>query len=672
MPPILNGLPYLLEDTYECNEIPDVADVTATDNCDDDVNVLFSSYDTKNHPSNVVYNITRTWTASDKCGNSVKASRNLIIQDSTSPILNCQSCDELFVGCDHIPLKSIVTASDNCDSLVALSIQFSEIREDGSCEFAYTLIRKWVSEDSSGNSAFVTQVINIVDNVAPILYHVPADEMRECDKINLEPIVNAKDNCVDNVIVSLEVSVIDKISLYDYKTVRVWTVADLCGMISTGSQTLHIVDTRAPELSQYPSGISVEIDAVKTTWPGTITATDNCDGDVPVKFSQKREHGSCHHAYTLIRTWMSQDDRGNVGQHQQTVVLNDYTPPVLVGVPGDTIVDFEERYTIPTLSSVIETITVSDNSGSAIDVTGTENKIEQHRCGSTYNLIRSFMATDACGNEVIQKQNIQIVDNVSPVINEPDHEIVECDAIPKKCNVEVIANPDHPDYGLTISSMQEKIAVTAPNNYKLIRKWWVDDCAGNRASYVQTITVQDTTPPVFSRLPENEESECKCDDSQGVDVEALDNCDLSVIDVTMEESKVDVNNVSPDNFMTYRTWTASDTSGNKVSYTQTITVTDSIPPEFCEDTPAPPEKTFIQCDAVPPKPDLKFSDNCDPDVNVQFFENKKKVACANAYILIRTWKASDRTGNVLEHSHTIQVSDDEDGRSSETAKAHRG
>lgn len=349
------------------------------------------------------------------------------------------------------------------------------------------------------------------------------------------------------------------------------------------------------------------------------------------------------------------DTSGNVAEHSQTVGLNDFTPPLLIGVPDDTVVDYEQQNTIPSLSSVLENVKASDNSGAIIQVSGTETKIEED-CGSTFRWIRTFLAEDACGNAVSASQTIHIVDHSPPLLSAPSDETVECDAIPEKCRVEVLANPDHPDYGLSVSFNEETIGNSASYHYQLVRTWWADDCAGNQASHSQTVTVKDITPPVLSRLPQDHTSECVCEDSQGVDVESIDNCDDNPV-VNMEEVKVSDENSSPDSFVLYRTWHAADLSGNSEEYTQTLTVSDSVPPQFCEDSPAP-VNSFVQCDSVPPTPDLKFNDNCDPNVDVQYSEQKKNGDCSNTYSLIRTWTATDRTGNSKVHTQTIEVSDD--------------
>ncbi|MHC4445123.1 MAG: HYR-like domain-containing protein, partial [Planctomycetota bacterium] len=69
--------------TVECDAVPAAPKVTATDNCDTDVPVLFDEKSTGACPEI----ITRTWTATDDCGNSVSHTQTLTVVDTTAPVL---------------------------------------------------------------------------------------------------------------------------------------------------------------------------------------------------------------------------------------------------------------------------------------------------------------------------------------------------------------------------------------------------------------------------------------------------------------------------------------------------------------------------------------------------------------------------------------------------------
>lgn len=157
--PELVGLP--ADALVECDSVPAPAIVTATDNCGT-ADVAFSELRTDgNCPSNYV--LTRTWVATDECGNSSSASQIITVQDNTAPVLVGVPANAL-VECDSVPAPAIVTATDNCG---AADLAFSEVRTDGNCPSNYILTRTWVATDACGNSSSASQVIVVQDTTAP-------------------------------------------------------------------------------------------------------------------------------------------------------------------------------------------------------------------------------------------------------------------------------------------------------------------------------------------------------------------------------------------------------------------------------------------------------------------------------------------------------------------------
>jgi len=67
--------------------------------------------------------ITRTWTATDDCGNSSSCQQIIHVQDTQPPTLTGCPADTT-VQCDAVPPPAVVTASDACDPSV--SVSFSE------------------------------------------------------------------------------------------------------------------------------------------------------------------------------------------------------------------------------------------------------------------------------------------------------------------------------------------------------------------------------------------------------------------------------------------------------------------------------------------------------------------------------------------------------------------
>ncbi|MGO8019849.1 hypothetical protein AB9E19_33415, partial [Rhizobium leguminosarum] len=74
--PVLVGIPAATA-TVDCGAIPAVPTVTATDNCDTAVPVIFT--ETSNTVVDGCGTIVRTWTATDACGNDVTFTQTITV-----------------------------------------------------------------------------------------------------------------------------------------------------------------------------------------------------------------------------------------------------------------------------------------------------------------------------------------------------------------------------------------------------------------------------------------------------------------------------------------------------------------------------------------------------------------------------------------------------------------
>jgi hypothetical protein len=228
--PILSGVPSDI--TVECDNVPSAPIVTATDNCSSGLTVDFN----ESSGSGCQYTITRTWTATDECGNSTTAVQTLTIDDTTNPMLVGVPAD-VTVDCGSIPDTAVVTATDNC--VTGLNVSITEVISTG-CP--YTITRTWTVTDDCGNPSTQSQVINVIDNEAPVLSAAPVDLTVNCDSIPAPDTLTATDNCDNNVIVNYTAASAPGICADQYTITRTWTATDECGNSTTFSQNIAVID----------------------------------------------------------------------------------------------------------------------------------------------------------------------------------------------------------------------------------------------------------------------------------------------------------------------------------------------------------------------------------------------------------------------------------------------
>ena len=155
-------------------------------------------------------------------------------------------------------------------------------------------------------------------------------------------------------------------------------------------------ETIPPVLANIPADMTVECDAIPSE-SLNVTATDNCDEDVTIEFSEDRTDGSCVDAYVLTRIWTATDNCGNSTQGVQVIVVDDSTAPILSNVPADLTFNasdgFDTTFPIPT-----------DNCDSEVELT-----VEDAVNSSETEIVRTFTATDNCGNTATAQQIITII-----------------------------------------------------------------------------------------------------------------------------------------------------------------------------------------------------------------------------------------------------------------------
>ena len=66
------------------------------------------------------YVVTKTWTATDVCGNAASVSQVITVEDNLAPVLSAMP-EEVFVDCSSIPTVPVITATDQCQGDVEVS-----------------------------------------------------------------------------------------------------------------------------------------------------------------------------------------------------------------------------------------------------------------------------------------------------------------------------------------------------------------------------------------------------------------------------------------------------------------------------------------------------------------------------------------------------------------------
>ncbi|WP_444542648.1 HYR-like domain-containing protein, partial [Flavobacterium orientale] len=437
---------------------------------------------------------------------------------------------------------STPSASDACDSQVSLTyVDSSDLDECG----LGTVTRTWTATDCAGNSSSASQMITIEDTTAPVISGVGDDFTMECS----EPVVfstpSASDACDSQVSLTyVDSSDLDECGLGT--VTRTWTATDCAGNSSSASQTITLEDTTAPVfVGDLPTNLNVQCDG-DVPAAAVLTATDNCS-DATVEFTEVITPGDCPGKYLVTRTWTATDCAGNSVSHTQKINVEDTIAPTFVGQlpPSSLTVECDN---IPTP----EVLTAIDNCGTATVIFF--EAIIPGDCEGSYTIDRLWKATDDCKNFTIHKQIITVIDTTAPVISGVGEDFtVEC---PTEAS---FSSP------MATDNCESEVSLTYVDSSDLdecglgtvTRTWTATDCSGNASSASQTITIEDTTAPVFSGVGEAYTVECPTEAVFSMP-SAADTCDNEVSVTYVDSSDLDECGLGT----VTRTWTATDCAGN--------------------------------------------------------------------------------------------------------------
>ena len=304
--------------------------------------------------------------------------------------------------------------------------------------------------------------------------------------------------------------------------------------------------------------------------------------------------GSCQGNSTVQRTFTVTFSSGMMQTFTQNIFIFDSESPTFTTLflPRDITVDCGAIPLPVELSAV-------DNC-STPQVTFSESSLSESGCNSGQMIIRTWIATDACGNSTSHTQTITVIDNTSPIItitntfysqftngttidiacqsNTPGWGIPELDGL----NDAIATDGCSEVVSFTFEAMNEGGNCLEDGFLRLFTyRWEASDACGNTSLFTLRVRVLDNTPPVLVGIPADITISCaqvpappsigSCLDGQECCPEnrvvAIDECECA--EVYFEEVTGDI---CGDTYNVFRIWTAVDNCGNMSRDTQVITV----------------------------------------------------------------------------------------------------
>jgi len=484
---------------------------TASDNCGGAVTISFVSDVITNQTCANRYTITRTYRATDACGNSAICAQTITVFDNTVPTITCPA--PVTVQCASlVPAVNTAspTATDNCGGAVTITF-VSDVITNQTCADRFTVTRTYRATDACGNSATCPQIITVFDNTPPVFINPPANVTVECFLIPpVPPNPTASDNCAGAVtVIFLGEIQSPGVCPVVYTLTRTWRATDVCGNSSTVSQVVTVIDTYAPQFIENALDVILECDLTTNqdsfqNWLNNQggALVNDCSTvtwtfmDSPFFLMPSTCGGTSQRFIRFIAT----DECGNSAFQDAGFTIVDLTPPTFTILPQNLNLECwtgEEGDAF--LPEFLENFEVSDDCGEVFTQVVFISQTEG--CGNTFRRVYEFRATDECGNTNYVTATFAMVDSLPPVIVScPEGNVLlTCEYdIPAPDTAGVVAWDNCGTVKITVESI---FSVGVGCGYWPMTKSYTyaatDEC-GNVSYCYQSFQVVDTIPPVYT------------------------------------------------------------------------------------------------------------------------------------------------------------------------------
>jgi len=491
---------------------------------------------------------TIIWTAIDNNGNSAYATQQVDVVDTTPPTISLipDITMESVVPYDNIVELQAPIADDIFD-IVSVTNDAPEFFSLG--ETTVT----WIATDVGGNTASIEQKVTVFDTTFPIL-EIPEDIVIEATSLDQNEVNLGEATSTDNgEIVSITNDAPEFFPIGE--TVVTWTTIDSSNNFSSLTQLVSVIDTTAPEILVL-GDITLEASSVDAN-------IVNLDNPIVSDIQDVTIYIIAPDVFPVGETtvtWTATDTSGNSASTTQTVTIVDTTKPGL-SIPQDQTVE----------ASSLEGTLVEIGQAEAHDIIGISSIVHDapdvFPLGST---LIAWTATDNHGNITTAYQRITVVDTTTPTIISPQDIVAE--VIDPTMNYIGLGELDAAD-SVGIESVTNDKPITFPFGSTTVT-WTVTDTSGNISQATQVVTLVDTTDPEII-APSDIVAEAT--DLSGTMVELGEATAHDVMGIAS------ITEHPPRFFVlgeTTVTWTATDTSGNSASVTQTVTIVDTTSPEL--------------------------------------------------------------------------------------------
>ncbi len=411
--------------------------LSGIDNCSPDVEYVVSSVEDSDLPTsfcagdNLV--VTRTYTVSDECRNSIQCVQTFTFEaDTDGPQITCPSNATSLTCGETLPApETTLSGTDNCGSateFTVINIEESDIPTSFCENSNLTVTRTYTVVDDCGNEAQCVQTFTFAaDAEGPQINCLPDVSGLSCgeDLPTPETTLSGTDDCGSAAELTVT-NVEDSEFPSSYCTgnnlarTRTYTVVDECGNEAQCVQTFNYeADTEAPQVNCPADVTGLRCGDSLPEAETVLSGIDNCspdveyvvssvvDSDMPTSFCAGDD-------LVVTRTYTVSDECRNQIECVQTFTFEADTDGPQIDCPDDV----SGLVCGDNLPSAHTTLSGTDDCGSTTEfvvIAVEESDYPTNFCTDDHLFVtRTYTVADDCGNETQCVQTFNFASGSTP------------------------------------------------------------------------------------------------------------------------------------------------------------------------------------------------------------------------------------------------------------------
>lgn len=536
------------------------------------------------------------------------------------------------------------TVTDECSSAtIVSSVPLGSDLPAGVNLITFTAV------DEHGNVATASFTVTVTENIPPDITQLPVVQDIVADPLTCTALVTwdepvGSDICSDVTITSSHPNG-SEFPLGE--TLVVFTATDSSGNIDVDGIIIRVIDGSAPIIEQLPN---IEVSAPNTACNATVNWIDPVITDCTAGVTVTQNFVQPLVGLPGIRnvTYTATDANGLSSTMTFTINILDNTPPTLVGLPADMVLNTDPGSCGATV--LWDPPTVVDNCDLELEPTSNFEPPSTFGVGVTTVV---YTAIDPSGNETVGTFTVTVNDLDIPVfVTTPGP--VSAATSSADCSEPVTWNPP---VAIDCSANLTYTSSHQPGDSFLLGTtdvtYEVSDLAGFTSTISFPVTVTDGFGPTFEGMPADIIQSVNPGDCSAlvtwIEPTATDSCGTATISGSHTPDTVFPVGVTP------VTYTAIDDSGNVSSASFNVTVTDGNPPAFTSVVTNKSANTAPGlCQAQVFWDEPSATDDC---ADVVITSTHPSGSFFDKGVTTVTYTASDGGGDVDQFSFTVTVND---------------